>query len=149
MQHNPLSVRLVNMLSETPKIGQKFRSLLAFSPPELMLLATLARNTADSMTMTEVSELFDISRPAATQLVERLCSKGYLERFRDGEDKRVIRIRLTPQTARCVNAEVERILCRGDRVVERLGEEKTAHLLALLEELRYCINEEIQEEATV
>jgi len=149
MQHHPLATRLVNMMTEAPKTGQKFQSLQCFSPPELMLLAVLARSDTDSMTMTEISELFHVSKPAATQLVMRLCSKGCLERCRDESDRRVIRVRLTPEAARRVEEEIERILCRSDRVVQRLGEEKTGQLLTLLDELRDCVNQELQEEIPV
>ena len=149
MQHNPLSVRLTDMMAEAPKIGKKFHSLLCFSSPELALLATLARRGNGSMTMSEISELFDISKPAATQLVERLCAKGCLERCRDAQDKRIVRVRMTQDTERAVDAEIEQILSRGDRVIARFGEKQMEHLLSQFEQLREIINQEIQEEATV
>ncbi len=60
-----------------------------------------------------------------------------------------MRVRMTQDTERAVDAEIEQILSRGDRVIARFGEKQMEHLLSQLEQLREIINQEIQEEATV
>ncbi len=130
------------MMVQMPRAGQKILSLMDFSPPEIALLAQLARRPRESVTMTEVSELFGVSRPAATQLVLRLCRKGRLRRYRDETDRRVIRVSLTPQTADEVEEAVEQVLSRADRVVDLFGEEKTKQFIRLCGELKECAHQE-------
>jgi len=137
MSHNPLSEQLLRQLFDVPKTGQKCRDLMRFSPSEMTLLAALAYRRYDrepTITMSEISELLDVSKPAATQLVLRLCLKGYLERFHDEHDRRVIRVQLAPQVSHFVEEHIERMLDRADRVIETLGEEKSRQFLALQRE---------------
>jgi DNA-binding MarR family transcriptional regulator len=48
-----------------------------------------------SMTMGELSRVTSIPRSSATRIIEWMVDNEYVDRFRDGEDARVVRIRLT------------------------------------------------------
>ena len=47
--------------------------------------------------MSEISEHFDVSAAAASQLVEKLVQGGYIERAEDPNDRRAKQIQLTPK----------------------------------------------------
>ena len=53
--------------------------------------------------MSEVSERFDISAAAASQLVDKLVQSGHLERAEDPNDRRAKNLRLTPSGAKLVD----------------------------------------------
>jgi len=48
-----------------------------------------------SLTPSEISRIFSISKPNVTTLVGKLIDKGYVERSHDEVDRRVVRISLT------------------------------------------------------
>lgn len=53
--------------------------------------------------LSEISERFDISAAAASQLVEKLVQSGHLERAEDPNDRRAKNLRLTPAGAKLVS----------------------------------------------
>ena len=53
--------------------------------------------------MSEISERFDISPAAASQLAEKLVQGGYLERDEDPHDRRAKLLRLSASGAKLVN----------------------------------------------
>jgi len=146
MEHHPLSGQLLLQLFDFPKAGQKCRERMRFSPSEIVLLGTLVyrRSTRDTtITMSEISELLGVSKPAATQLVLRLCLKGLLERFHDERDRRVIRVQLAPQASHLIEEHIESLLTSVDRVIVALGEEKSRQLLELQQEFHRALFDNI------
>src|SRR5579859_534145 len=51
-------------------------------------------------TMSEVAEGLEVTTPAITGLVDKLEKRGLVERARDSQDRRVVRVRLAPQAQR-------------------------------------------------
>ena len=54
------------------------------------VLATL--NIEESMTVTEISERFDIAKPNITPLIDRMIEAGYVKRVRNSADRRVVHV---------------------------------------------------------
>ncbi|MBQ1257030.1 MAG: MarR family transcriptional regulator [Clostridia bacterium] len=54
------------------------------------VLATL--NIEESMTVTEISERFDIAKPNITPLIDRMIEAGYVKRVRNSTDRRVVQV---------------------------------------------------------
>ncbi|MBQ6716705.1 MAG: MarR family transcriptional regulator [Clostridia bacterium] len=54
------------------------------------VLATL--NIEQSMTVTEISERFDIAKPNITPLIDRMIDAGYVKRVRNSTDRRVVHV---------------------------------------------------------
>ena len=82
--------------------------------------------------MTDVSRRLAISKPAATQVVNRLVEKGLVERLSDENDRRVVYIRATDAGSAFYAEKMDRNLSMVDRVVNRMGE---AEVYALAEHL--------------
>ena len=82
--------------------------------------------------MTDVSRRLAISKPAATQVVNRLVQNGRVERLSDESDRRVVYIRATEAGRAFYEEKMDRNLSMVDRVVDRMGE---AEVLALAEHL--------------
>ena len=96
--------------------------------------------------MTDVSRQLDISKPAATQMVNRLVEHGMVERVSDENDRRVVYIQATEKGLRVGGARMEKNLALIDRVVERMGEEDANALAALLERFFDAMVAETEEE---
>ncbi len=54
------------------------------------VLATLS--IEESMTVTEISERFDIAKPNITPLIDRMIEAGYVKRVRNTTDRRVVHV---------------------------------------------------------
>jgi len=54
------------------------------------VLATL--DVKESMTVTEISERFDIAKPNITPLIDRMIEAGYVKRVRNSTDRRVVHV---------------------------------------------------------
>lgn len=54
------------------------------------VLATLSIEV--SMTVTEISERFDIAKPNITPLIDRMIEAGYVKRVRNTTDRRVVHV---------------------------------------------------------
>ena len=54
------------------------------------VLATLY--IEESMTVTEISERFDIAKPNITPLIDRMIEAGYVKRVRNSTDRRVVHV---------------------------------------------------------
>jgi DNA-binding MarR family transcriptional regulator len=74
----------------------------------------------EQASMKEVAEFLGISKSAVTQLLEPLVDKGFVKRQNDQNDRRIVRLNLTP---------------KGSEVLKRLGKYKFAGLRSALENL--------------
>ena len=68
---------------------------LGLSMAQLHILYTLQRN--GQMTMSRLAEVLNVSLSNATGLIDRIEERGFVERTRVPEDRRVVLIRVTPQ----------------------------------------------------
>ena len=96
--------------------------------------------------MTDVSRQLDISKPAATQMVNRLVEHGMVERVSDESDRRVVYIQATEKGLEIVGARMEKNLSLIDRVVDRMGAEDASALAVLLERFLDAMVAETEEE---
>lgn len=88
----------------------------------------------EQLRMTDVSRFMMVSKPAATQAVNRLVEQGYVERVDDPGDRRVVYIQPTETGKRRFEAELEQRMSMMRRAVARIGEEKGQLLAELLTE---------------
>ena len=78
--------------------------------------------------MTDVSRRLMISKPAATQVVNRLVDNGLVERLSDESDRRVVYIKATEAGRAFYEEKMDRNLSLVDRVVNRMGEDEACAL---------------------
>ena len=88
----------------------------------------------DQVRMTDVSRFMMVTKPAATQAVNRLVEQGYVERVDDPNDRRVVYIRPTSEGKQRFEEELELRMAMMRRAVARIGEEKGQLLADLLTE---------------
>ena len=95
--------------------------------------------------MTDVSRRMMISKPAATQVVNRLVDRGLVERLSDESDRRVVYIRATEAGRAFYEEKMDRNLNLVDRVVDRMGMESADDLASLLNHFFDAIDLETEE----
>jgi DNA-binding MarR family transcriptional regulator len=69
--------------------------------PQFLILNFL--NEEGESKMTGIAHFLEVSTPAATGIVDRLVKYGYIARVFDPQDRRIIKIRLTPKGSFLVN----------------------------------------------
>lgn len=82
--------------------------------------------------MTDISRFMIVSKPAATQAVNRLVEQGYVERVDDPSDRRVVYIQPTEAGKRRFEEELELRMAVMRRAVSRIGEERGQLLADIL-----------------
>lgn len=73
-----------------------------------------------ALPMRTLAEAMDVSQASATGIVDRMEQRGLVERQRDDEDRRVVRVAITDE---------------GRRLIEGLAAQRRDHLARLLDEL--------------
>ena len=95
--------------------------------------------------MTDVSRRMMISKPAATQAINRMVERGLVERVSDESDRRVVYIRATEAGRAFFSDKMDINLTLVDRVVDRMGEAEAETLAALLNRFFDAIAAETEE----
>ncbi|MBP8989803.1 MAG: MarR family transcriptional regulator [Clostridia bacterium] len=110
----------------------------------------------ESKTMSETAAALEITTGTLTVAIDRLVRKGYVERQRDPNDRRVVRIRLTKKGKLAYRMHNKFHTLLVDRLTDPLDEEEKQILLNVLENIaqfvgeqyrRYAIEPEDQAEA--
>ncbi|MBI4227779.1 MAG: MarR family transcriptional regulator [Candidatus Omnitrophica bacterium] len=99
--------------------------------PQLWAMECVSRR--EGCSMHELAETLNISRPAATGLVDRLIVHGLARRTDDPQDRRVVRLTITPKgrrTVRNIWTQKRQVIAR---VFGRLTAQDRADYLRILE----------------
>lgn len=88
------------------------------SMPQFYVLMTLQER--GPMTVSELAGLLNVSPPSASALLDRIEEHGLIERVRDIDDRRVVRVHLLPE---------------GRKMVEELSGMKREHLVGLFDSM--------------
>jgi DNA-binding MarR family transcriptional regulator len=146
-QPHPLTEReaLLNRFTGLqPALRHRFRSALPADARALvqetmeevtagqMEALTLLHDGVAGLSMHELAHALSITPSSATQLVDRLVRMGLVERLREDEDRRLVRVQLS-EPARRMFGEKLRLHLRGlATLTEALGDEELRTLVDLL-----------------
>lgn len=84
------------------------------------------------VTISEVSDVFGVTPPTVTQLINGLEESGYVKRAADPDDRRAVRITLTDMGEEVLNKALDAHFAALDGLVNYLGEEDSHTLAELL-----------------
>jgi DNA-binding MarR family transcriptional regulator len=124
-------------MGELRCIGSERLVKAGVSMTQLHMLSMLVRH--GDTTMSRLAAAIDASLSNVTGLVDRMEQRGYVERFRVPDDRRVIMIRVTPQ-GRAMLDEIEALrsdLFRG--VLDGLPDERLDGLRVAAADLRAAV----------
>lgn len=106
---------------------------LSLSKTEIFCLLWMERNS--DITMTKITELLDIPMSTTTGVVNRLVKKGYIERYRNENDRRIVLIRLTDTGIQLVQEVKQNAAHYFNLVTEALSEEEKVFLLQIFQKI--------------
>ena len=103
------------------------------------LLLLVDKCKAPAPTAAELAEDTGVTRATVSGLLDGLEKEGLVERQMDSEDRRVVRVHLTPEGAALLD-KVRPAYCRWfSSVVDTLSEEERSNLVSLLEKIQLQI----------
>jgi DNA-binding MarR family transcriptional regulator len=112
---------LEELVAHQPAQAMRYMRRMAGGPVSLVHLQVLTALESDGpLPMRRLAEAMDVSQASATGIVDRMEDRGLVERLRDDEDRRVVRVALTET---------------GRSTIGALTAERRELLVALLEEL--------------
>ena len=94
--NNPKSLELIadNIFQVIPLLKKRLSHISAFQSENGLPLSHFQvlslLNERGSMSVSEISEFFDIAKPNITPLVDRLVNAGLVDRVRSTTDRRVV-----------------------------------------------------------
>lgn len=110
------------------------------SLPQYHLLEPLAE-AAGPVCVGALATSAGVSAPSATRMIGGLERRGLVERTRDDEDRRLVRIALTAEGADLVERKREQIVAARTAIFDKLPASERASAASLLQSLAAAIDE--------
>ncbi len=126
-------------------LKKRGRDILAdfdVTPPQFEALLTLREYGL--LTMGELCQKLYLACSTATDLVDRMERNGLIQRERDTLDRRVIRLKATPEGERVMDQVLEARLKYLAVVIEDMSPEQLRHLAESLQALRQRMSTEAE-----
>jgi|SRR5579862_4873522 len=135
----PLTRRLALVGKE---LRESFQAMLATHGCTIPTWAVLrSANQSPGLSQVQLAGLIGIEGPTLVRHLDRLCAEGLVERRRDDQDRRVLRIQLTPDGERRFAELVHDVDAFEQRLIRRLSEEQRWALDAALMQIHEALEE--------
>lgn len=106
------------------------------TPTQYNALRILRGAVPDGLCRNEVRDRLISPMPDATRLLDRLVEMGFVVREREGEDRRFVRARITPEGRQLVDRLDDVIHSLHREQLGHLGQERLRRLVQLLDDAR-------------
>ncbi len=110
----------------------------------LLFRVGTAINSFPSMSMGELSEALAVPVSTATRVVDTLVERGYIERFPDPEDRRVVRVRFTRKGSHLYKFIDGRIAEHIRQLASNLTREEMVTLVKLLTKVASAVKQTLE-----
>ncbi len=130
-----LTCELFQLMKQFPRPKLKQSSIDGLTRSEYELLVMLVMSLGDNkkaFTVTEISNLLQITPAGVTHLINPLEENGYIERMQDRNDRRIVLIGLTEKGTQVAKALISEVQENLIGLVNYLGEEDSRTLLRLM-----------------
>lgn len=136
--------KLLQSFMQFRKTGWHDKKVAGFNPSEFRVLIAIyreanAKNT--EMKVSEISQLLQVTPPTITQIINVLERDGLIERTVDAEDRRAVKIKLTPAGIKATEDGRKAFTETFTGLVDYLGEEESKHLADLLFKVQQYFND--------
>lgn len=111
---------------------------------EVMMLKQIKRHTTEDegATISTLSELLEISKPAVSQMINSLEDKNFVERVTPKSDRRIVYVRLTEFGEKTLEKSFQEMYNKLNSYLEKMGEQDMETLVALLDKLHRIMSED-------
>ena len=138
-------------ISKIKKLGHKNKKSKDFKSGMIMTMKCIQHDCLNhkndeeyyGMKTSDLTKNLDITKPATSKILNSMEEEGFIERFSNKNDRRVVYVKLTEEGESFLteqNMKFENFICK---VVDKMGEEDTDKLISLFGKL-YDVIEEIQ-----
>jgi DNA-binding MarR family transcriptional regulator len=111
------------------------------SPPQIHMLMQIKKQ-GNSITISELAHLLEVSPPSASTMVDRLVEKNALVRERSEKDRRVVVVQLSPLAIQFTEM-VESFLLSGFmNIIDKIGPELTEDWCNVIDRVEKVLQEE-------
>lgn len=118
-------------------VAPEWRDILELRATRGQFKMLRALTTHQHCTMQELADLLEVAPPTVTVMVKRLLAQGFVERVRDEQDWRVVRVLATERGQRAVERYTEFWRANLQRLLTQLSQEELTQLRAALPALRH------------
>jgi DNA-binding MarR family transcriptional regulator len=105
---------------------------LLLSPPQARLVFAMSRHGEDGLSVKDLASLVKYTPGAITQFTDVLIKKGLVRREEDANDRRIVRLKLTPSAKSQMDSFRKAILSSTARKFDILSDEELKQLHNLL-----------------
>jgi MarR family transcriptional regulator, organic hydroperoxide resistance regulator len=102
MEFPPSHSGLEYILAHIFQDFMQFMRQTGLSTPQITALLYIFHSPNGECGLSEIGDLTDASKPAVSQLVERLVQRGLVERAEDPQDRRNTKLRLTDKSRKLI-----------------------------------------------
>ncbi len=130
-----LTRELFQLMKQFPRPKLKQSSIAGLTRSEYELLVMLVMNLGDdkkAFTVTEISNLLQITPAGVTHLINPLEQAGYIERLQAPNDRRIVLIGLTEKGTKVAQALISEVQGQLIGLVNHLGKENSRTLIRLM-----------------
>ena len=128
---------------DTDDIAPEWRDILELRATKGQFKLLRVLQTHQRCTMQELADQLEVAPPTATVMVKRLLTQEFVERVRDEQDWRVVRVTLTARGQRVVSLYGEFWRVNLQRLLSHLSSEERAQLRVALPILRHLSEVEL------
>lgn len=131
----------LNLVRTLDHLQQDFCRLFqehGLSGPQYNVLRILRGHGGEGLSCCEIAAEMIHRMPDITRLVDRLEESGWVERSRDREDRRVVRVKITAEGLALLNRLDRPLLDLHKRQLNHLSREELTELNRLLVKARRC-----------
>lgn len=133
--------QFVAIMQRMHKNNLNYKHKMGMPHGEFSMMQTIRHNDkGDGVTMSELSEFSQITKPAVSQIINVLEDKGYVERVTTKKDRRIVRVSLTEEGERAVKASCEIASRKLNKVLDRMGQEDADAFLELLDKFSTIVS---------
>ncbi|HHY28712.1 MAG TPA: MarR family transcriptional regulator [Desulfitobacterium dehalogenans] len=141
------TVRLFETIKKFRRLSLNFRGSGEIPHREIMMLKLIKHHSGKGgITISTLSEHFEISKPAVSQMINALEDKNYVERITTKSDRRMVYVRLTELGEEALAEAFHEMQGKLEIYLEKMGEQDMETLIALLDKLHQIMKEDIREE---
>lgn len=111
---------------------------------DLLFRVGTTLNSSSTLTMGELSNALSVPLSTATRVVDTLVERGYMERFSDTEDRRVVRVKFTASGNKLYKFIDSRIAEHVRELASNLTKEEMATLVKLLSKVAFAVKQTLK-----
>ncbi len=133
-----LAIKLMNTFREFKKSNFHNNSPSELTPGQIGMLHLIyyqGNNQAIGISVSQISELSKQTASGVTQSINFLENEKLVTRTIDKNDRRIIRVKITPPGLKLVEEHHQSLLNLSYEFIENLGEEKISTFIDILEDM--------------